>query len=199
MTMARQLQVSDARRDGIPVYQLSIHTPLGFGTLEQARLEQVRNNFADLLAVDLSNQIGIPLETVIVRDIFPNTDLALANEVWLTPALTADDFTTYFNSQVANNRTIGFYGVIDLAPGPQMTELRFQVGQGAAATILRVHVEDMFSLQDPLALFQGVIYKPLDYANVAVYSKEAVAAGEPVILLGFTAEPVGQTIGARPN
>jgi len=136
---------------------------------------------------------------VAVRDIRANDDLTIANGAdtneFITPALVAATNLTYVNALLAANRYLAIYAVAIDSTLPAPITMLFQVGPGGTTTrayvdLQKLYVHDEFVgyLDDP------VVYQPSDQMFIAMEIGRTDAAGQRVVLIGYVAEPMGQSI-----
>lgn len=179
------------RQGSVPLYKLSISQPIWMATDDMASLRQVRENAADLLAERASDVLQRPIEDIVIRDILPGADLALnsGNNKWISPALTANAYTTFFSQQLPVTQLMSVYGAVVLQSSPTVTGLKFL--RGTAQTIGLYNIEAQFGS----SIFVGsitrpnLIWNPQDTAVCQLYATATTA--QWVVLLGFIAEPVG--------
>lgn len=174
---------------GMPQYQTSVMTPVSFANAENAQIAKARRETMDLLAIRASDVLARPLEDIVVRSIYPKTDLGLTNEKWVVgSAPTANAFSAYVSHALDATQLIAIYGFTDLTPSPALLEIQFLVG--TAKTLLRVHVEEMYAFPNGAVglISPRLIWNPSDTVTVQVYASST--ATEDIVLLGFEAEQV---------
>jgi hypothetical protein len=97
--------------------------------------------------------------------------------------------------QVPNNTAIGIYGYCQLTPIPQIDAIAFILGSGVP--LAQFWLDAVYSDQQAnVGYFDPpVVFSPLQTLQVNLLASAAVgAAGEAYGLLGFVAEPAGQTV-----
>lgn len=174
---------------GVPAYQTSVLIPSPLTGAENAMLSRARLDMMDLLALRASDVLSRKIGQIVVRSIYPKTDLGLTNEAWLVgSAPTANTFSAYISKALSSTQLLAIYGVCDLTPSPQLDEIQFL--SGTAKTLVRVHVEEMFAFTDGAVgiISPRVIWNPSDTVTVQIYASGT--ATERIVLLGFEAEQV---------
>jgi len=161
--------------------------------LEVADVQAIKSQVIETLLSIAERQTGMPRDQLIVRDALPKTDFGLTNEVWVTPSLTANDWTNYFTQQLEEQRFVAFYGVANLAADPIATGLKFKVGSGNGTKVLDVvQLEGLYANTERVEglLKKPLIYKERQYVNIDVYAK--AAGTEPLVLKAVVVEPAGK-------
>lgn len=175
--------------EGVPLYRLSYSIPVLATSAEFAAVNRIREQAADLLALRASEALSIPIEQIVIRDILPETDLGLSNEVWLTAALTANDYAGYIDQQLPTTKMLAIFSLVDITPNPIVTGARFQ--SGSARTLAEVQFEAAYGFsQSPEALIRPtLIWAPNETVNIDLYATAVTV--QTVILNGFIAEAAG--------
>lgn len=154
-----------------------------------------------------ANGVGIVTDSsgLTVRIIEPTGDLAFganANNTFLTAALVANTESAVVNQTLPNNVYHVFYGVGIETVLPNVTPasvlLRFLQGS-SGSTILRVHLEELYSNGNQNAPFVGwfsypVLYKPSQAEWIGLTPRIAAAGGERVVLYGYIGENRGRNV-----
>jgi hypothetical protein len=115
-------------------------------------------------------------------------------------ALTAQTWTTTGDVtpvQIANNQAIGIYAYVALAPVPSIDGIR--LGLGGVQRLAQFFLDPVYAdLVEAIGYFDPpVVYGPLQTVQVDLLAEVALAAGtEQFALLGYIAEPAGQTVNA---
>lgn len=106
---------------------------------------------------------------------------------------------TFFNKdlsrQVPNNTAIGIYGYVQLQPIPAIDAIQFVLGSGVP--LAQFWLDPIYADQQAnIGYFDPpVVFSPLQTLQVNLLASSAVtAASESYGLIGFVAEPAGQTV-----
>jgi len=163
-----------------PIRQISL---ADLAALEEAIKAELKRRAAARLA--------IPEDQLVIRDVMPKTDLDLTNEVWITPTLTANAWTKYYEIKLPDNKFIAFFGAANNAADPIATAIGLRLGPGGAAGTKGVmQLEELYADEIPV----GVLDEPIIYdAGATIYvDVYAKAAGtEPLVVKGKVCEPFG--------
>jgi len=160
-----------------------------------ADVVKVRDALATTLVDALARRLNIPTEQVKLRNILPKTDLDLTYENWANKvALAAQAWTNYVDVTVHEQRFIGFYGAINLTPDPGVVGIRFNLGAVKVIDVWQFEEAYGYRQIPSVISFEPIIYAPRQACRIEVYNRKgtAIAVGqERLVLLGYTAEPVG--------
>jgi len=140
-------------------------------------------------------RIGNNPNEIAIRDILPLTDLALANQWWITPAVVAGAVTNYVNSPMAAMRALVIYGVGVESAAPACSFMWFRSGPAGASTKGVANLESLYTKLEPDGyLSKAVLWDPLETVFIQVWGRIAAAGGERIPLRGAIAEPLGESI-----
>ena len=136
---------------------------------------------------------------VAVRDIRANDDFTIANGAdtneFLTAALVAGTNSTYVNMVLAANRYVAIFAIAIDSTLPAPITMLFQVGPGGTTTRAYVDLQKLYVEQEFMGyLDDPVIYQPSDTVFIAMEIGRTDAAGQRVVLYGYVAEPMGQSV-----
>lgn len=137
---------------------------------------------------------------LLIRDIFPNTDLSLASQDdWLIAGagVVATELQ-YFVPTLPAGRVIVFWGLGTLNAVPSLSRLRLTQGSASATTRGQYQIEKLFNADRPVGFFsEPVGFLPNEIARCMVMPRIAFAANtERMFLLGRTLEPIGGVISS---
>lgn len=158
---------------------------------------------------------------LVVRDILPADDLnSGANNAWndTSEANTTEEWQqdwatgtgtstdayneayTIDSSSNAEDKIIGFMGLSVLHPNNETHQVRFQMGQSGNQGVKReFNIESLETDRESRAMFlTDVIYDAKEHGTVDFYN-EANNDGDRVILHGYVAEAVGETLSEPSN
>jgi len=145
------------------------------------------------LLEETSRRLALPRDQLVVRDIMPKTDLGLANEEWITPTLTADAWTKYFDKALPNNRFVIFYGVANQSPTPIATGVLYKLGPTGGTTKGVMMLEELYATRIPIGITdEAILYRGGDHIYIDVWAKEA--GTEALVLKGMVCEPYGEVV-----
>jgi len=166
----------------IPIKQLSL-----------ADIAAIEASIKERLLDEASRRLALPRERLVVRDVLPKTDMGLANEEWITPSLTADTWTKYFDEKLPNTRFVCFYGVADNAADPIVTAVAMKMGPTGGTTRGVWEIEEIFADEVPIGISdEAIMYRGGDHVFVECWAK--AAGTEPLALKGMVCEPLGEVV-----
>lgn len=153
-------------------------------------------------------------ENLVVRDILPAQDLNSGEDNgwsddtednpseewrqdWGTDG-TADEYNHAYSIDsggLNEDKAIGFMGLTVLHSDNTTRQLRFEAGQGGNQGVKReFNIESLETAEESRAMFlQPVLYDAKEHGLVDFYQSE-VSDGDRVILHGYVAEAVGETL-----
>jgi hypothetical protein len=181
----------------IPVDELSIAKIEGFR--QQARDAALKR------AMDL--KLATTMKELTFHEAFPQSDLSnpaasgyAAVARYLTGAIVANTWTSVFSSalvpQLQNNQIAVFYKIMDWTVTPQVTQVRFRLGQTGTTTLAWFNIENIINvkLTPECFLNEPVVYSPNQWMFIECITRGAVAVGEILGFGCFIAEPVGNQL-----
>jgi len=161
--------------------------------LSLADIARIKETVKRNLVREASARLAIAPEKIVVRDILPKTDMGLTNEVWVTPSLTANAWTKYFDIALPNNKFVTFYGAANNAADPIATAIYLKRGPTGATARGLMELEELYADEIPVGITdEAILYRGQDHSYIEVYAK--AAGTEPLVLLGMVAEPYGATV-----
>jgi len=153
----------------------------------------IRNQAIQAVVARASQELGKPIDQMVVRDIRPASDLDFATEDWFeVTGATGDTYETMSTGNMATERYVGFYGVKDDGV-PSCTLLRFNIGGGDRV---------IWNLQ-PLTLYEGnervgycpaVVVIPQNAPYTISRYVRMVTSPSHIILKGFVVESRGRVV-----
>lgn len=131
----------------------------------------------------------------VVRDIRPATDLAFAQQTFLSAAMVANTWLALVNNlQCPTTKAIGLYGVAIDSAAPGTSQLRIAPGVNAGDRYV-YHLEELYEEDNFIGYFsEPYLVDPQEFLHIQIFPRVAVAAGERVVLLGLVAERPGLNI-----
>jgi len=135
----------------------------------------------------------------VIRDLLPETDFGLANEVWVHSQAAANTWERYYDGTkrieavLVEDKVIGIIGMRNDAADPKVVVIRF--GLGWPLTVVRgvFHVQSQYLEPEIIALFsKDIIYEKGEKITIEVYGRAAGADGTAFI--GLVCEPKGVTV-----
>lgn len=146
------------------------------------------------------------------------SDLGLKS--WRTPGQPAENKSVWINHTLKDRQYIGIYGITQLSPYPRISGLRISIGHSGATTLGLHQIETLYSILPVLRKMQtlqegnwlkdtfgnlenirmeGYFAMPYMWCQLHVVYIEVDSftnnkTGDHLVLNGFVAEPVGQTI-----
>ncbi len=181
----------------IAVDELSISKIEGF---RQAAREAALRRAMDL-------KLATTMKELVFHEAFPQTDLsnpvtngygAIAR--YLTGAIVANTWTSVFSTalvpQLQNNQIAVFYKIMDWTVNPQVTQVRFRLGQTGTTTLEWLTIENIINvkLTPECYLSEPVVFSPNQWLFIECITRGAVAVGELLGFGCFIAEPVGNQL-----
>lgn len=171
----------------IPTEELSLTEIKGF---KQAAIEAAKDRALTLGIVGSEDEL-------VVRDIWPQTDLAVTgvanNEWWWTGPLAAVGvWQAYVNAVLGITRTLVFYGIGYNSAAPSVSMVRFRSGPGGTGrTAAAVNLELMQCKMVTDCYISGPItYDRNETVFIDILPRLVVAApGHNLILRGYIIEP----------
>lgn len=137
-------------------------------------------------------------QDLLVRDIFPNTDVGLAaQQDWLIAgAGVVGTELQYIATALTVDRLIAFYGCGSLMATPNLSMLRLTQGAASATTRGQYQLEKLWNREDPNGFFsEPVGFLRQETPRAMVMPKVAFAANtERLVLHGRVLEPIGGVI-----
>jgi len=161
--------------------------------LSLADIAAIEASIKERLLDEASRRLARPKEQLVIRDILPKTDLGLTNEEWVTPSLTANAWTKYFDIKLPDTRFICFYGAANNAADPIVTAVMLKMGPAGATTRGSMELEEIYADEVPVGILdEAVLYRGGDHIYVDCWAKKA--GTEPLVLKGMVAEPYGEVV-----
>jgi len=165
------------------------------GQLTPQDIAGIEASVKERLLSEASGKLNLSRDQLVVRDILPKTDLGLTNEEWVTPSLTADAYTKYFDIKLPDNRFICFFGAGNNAADPIVTLVVLKMGPAGGTTKGTMEIEEMYAEDVPICLTdEAILYRGGDHIYVDVWAK--ASGTEPLVLKGMVCEPYGQIISS---
>lgn len=180
-------------------YTTSYITPAEDMSLEDRRA--ARKSGQDwLLNSGAEMRIRFNQGDLLIRDIYPNTDLGLAAQRdWLVAgAGVVGTDLQYFVPTLPAGRVIVFWGAGTLMALPGISVLRLTQGAASATTRGEYQLETLYNAERPVGFFsEPVGFLPNEVARGMVMPRLAFAVNtERLFLLGRVLEPIGAIISA---
>lgn len=180
-------------------YSTSYITPIEDMSIEDRRAAR---NSAQGWLINAASELRVRFDekSLLIRDIFPLTDLALAaTDDWLIAgAGVAGTELQYTSNALAVDRLLVAYGCGSLNAIPNLSRLRATQGATSATTRGQYQLEDLWNRQSPNGMFsEPVGWLRQEIVRLMVMPKVAFAANtERLIIEGRVLEPIGGIISA---
>lgn len=167
--------------------------------IDYSQLTAIRMSLRQRLQDAVGRTMG---QTTIVRDLVPADVTGIAsgsNNYARLANINALVANTMFNKdisrQIPNNTAVGIYGYEQLSPVPLIDVIQLALQSGVV--LAQFHLDAIYTdQQQSIGYFDPpVVFSPLQGFQANLLAGAAVsAAAEAYGLLGFTAEPAGQTV-----
>ncbi|MEM0162737.1 MAG: hypothetical protein QXO62_06715 [Thermoproteota archaeon] len=169
---------------------VAIKSGVYFTTIDQevkAKLDAL-----DTQLLSLAQQRGF--KQPVLRNIFPQEDLGLTNEVFLWNLTTANAYNAVISKlDLAKKKIIGFVGVYYPSSNPIVSAVKLTQGVGDTVIKDYWYIEHVSALDKPFALANTpIIYDYDTVVNIYFYAK--ATGSDNLVLLGRVAEPAGTMI-----
>lgn len=169
--------------------------------LTLAERAQIRKDAEQGLEVSADSlKLRANLDSMVIRDVLPNTDLGLAaQEDWLIAGagVLATELQ-YFSSVIANDRVLAFYGIYIESAASSISRVRLTQGATSAQVRGVYQLEQLNARLEPVGyLTEPVYWIRQETARVMVMPRLAFAANtERLGFLSRIIEPIGNVLSA---
>jgi len=152
-----------------------------------------------LINMALEKDLAESEADLVVRDLIPNIDLAMATNNWVNQVATvanAWQAAPDINARLAGaqqNRCIAFYKIINRTLAPNITMARFGLGTTGVLGVLQL--EELYAEQENVGFFGPIFYNDGETVRIDYYADAVVAiGGEQIGLPAMVCEPYGEQI-----
>ena len=164
--------------------------------LTPAQVDQVRVAAETRLLAEAARK-GYSREDLVVADLLPYTDLAIAGggnfDYWQTTALVADTEEDYVSHKLDDDEWVAVYGIAMNDADPSVRKVECLVG--SAIIMVDWQLEEIFCDMVPIGVSEEyALWLAGDTVTVKILPQTTKAVGDHLVLIGLMCQPKGKRI-----